>query len=323
MPEMTIDGKAVAGEGTFDVVGSGPRHGHRPGPAVRARPTRRGRAGRGAGSAGLAYRRGRAAQSHARLRRRDRGRGRSADHHAEPGDRQAAPGSGRRAGDLRHLAAVLRGPADPQGSAAGRRERADRARLAAARGRGRDHPVELPARPGHVEDRPGAARGQHRGAQAVPVHPAGYAAARRDRPVGAAARCTQRGHRRRPARRGLGGAPGAAEGELHRFSCPAASTSPSRPRPTSSVSPWSSAATTPRSCCPTPTWPAPCRCCWGRPSSTPARPARCPSASSPRATGTRRWCRRLRTRPQRSRSGRRRIRARSSARCPPGRSSSG
>ena len=53
-------------------------------------------------------------------------------------------------------------------------------RLRAARRRGPDHPVELPAADAGLEDRPGAGHGQHGGAQARRVHLADGAALRRD-----------------------------------------------------------------------------------------------------------------------------------------------
>ena len=54
----------------------------------------------------------------------------------------------------------------------------------ADRGGRRDHAVELPAPAGRLEDRPGAARGEHDGAEAVPLHAALVAEAR--------ARCSAR-----------------------------------------------------------------------------------------------------------------------------------
>ena len=73
-----------------------------------------------------------------------------------------------------------------------------RPRPAAAR-RGRPgHPVELPAADAGLEDRPGAGRGQHRGAQAGRDHAADRAALRRDLPAGRpAAGRGQHRHRRR------------------------------------------------------------------------------------------------------------------------------
>ena len=78
------------------------------------------------------------------------------------------------------LAAQLRLRADraaDAGAHAGQRDRPPRA------GRGvRGHrAVELPAAPGHVEDRPGAGRGQHPGRQARRAHPADAAGVRPDR----------------------------------------------------------------------------------------------------------------------------------------------
>ena len=66
-----------------------------------------------------------------------------------------------------------------------------------------DHPVEFPAADAGLEDRPGARRRQHRGAEAGRVHLADRAAVRRDRREGqAAAGRRQHRHRRGRHRRG-------------------------------------------------------------------------------------------------------------------------
>ena len=102
----------------------------------------------------------------------------------------------------------------------GRQARARRLRRrpAAAR-RGRPgHPVELPAADAGLEDRPGAGRRQHGGAQAGRDHPADRAALRRDLPAGRpAAGRGQHRHRRRRHRPGAGRAPGRGQGRLHRL----------------------------------------------------------------------------------------------------------
>ena len=83
---------------------------------------------------------------------------------------------------------------------------------------GPDRPLELPADDGGVEDRPGAGRRQHRGAQAVRAHAAVGAAAGRAHRRRPPARRTQRGHRSGGGgRRGVGGASGGGHGVAHRF----------------------------------------------------------------------------------------------------------
>ena len=62
-------------------------------------------------------------------------------------------------------------------------------------------PVELPAAAGGLEDRPGAARRQHGGGQAVALHPAGHAEAGRGAARRPAARRAERRQRRRRAGR--------------------------------------------------------------------------------------------------------------------------
>ena len=151
------------------------------------------------------------------------------------------------------LAGVLgrAGPA-PDG-APGRRARPRRTGAASARrGRG-DHALELPAAAGRVEAGTRPAGRQHRGAQAVAVHAAVHPGPGPRPGRGPAARCAQRGQRRRRA----GGLddlpPGRGEDQLHRVGARLARRSPRRPPPTSSGSPSNSAATTRRSCSTTPT----------------------------------------------------------------------
>ena len=115
-----------------------------------------------------------------------------------------------------HLVPVLRQPRDPAPGHPGRRRGPGGGGPAPDRRGGRHHPVELPADPGLLEDRPGPAGRQHAGAQAVPVHPAVHpqdhrAPARRGAPGRA-----QRGQRRRRARRLDDRPPGAPQGQLHR-----------------------------------------------------------------------------------------------------------
>ena len=79
------------------------------------------------------------------------------------------------------------------------------------------HPVELPAAHARVEDRPGAGRGQHRGAQAGGDHVADGAAVRGDRAAGRpAARRRQHHHRRGRPRVPAGRAPRRRQGRVHR-----------------------------------------------------------------------------------------------------------
>ena len=86
---------------------------------------------------------------------------------------------------------------------------------AAGRG-GADHPVELPAPDGGVEDRSGARLRQHRGAEARRDHPAhGPAAGRADRRGRVSAGRRQRRHGRRPHRRRPGRATRRGQGGLH------------------------------------------------------------------------------------------------------------
>ena len=101
----------------------------------------------------------------------------------EPRQRQADQGvARRRRAPGRRLVLLLR--------RLGRQARPRRPRrVARAAGRGRaGHPVELPAAHARVEDRAGAGRRQHRGAQARRDHVADRAAVRRDRAAGRPAR---------------------------------------------------------------------------------------------------------------------------------------
>ena len=134
------------------------------------RRARRSPAGRQLGGHGRARvplrHRPRLVQQHARLLR---GAG-------DPRQRQADPR------DPRHRHPAGRAPFLPPrrlGAADGRRAPRPRA----ARRRRPDHPVELPAADAGLEDRAGACRRQHGGAEARRVHPADRAAVRRDLPT--------------------------------------------------------------------------------------------------------------------------------------------
>ena len=76
----------------------------------------------------------------------------------------------------------------------------------------RHHPVEFPDTPGDVEDRAGAARGEHGRTQALAVHPIDEPRARRGATRRVARRCFQRRRRTRPARCRDGVASDATEG---------------------------------------------------------------------------------------------------------------
>ena len=134
---------------------------------------------------------------------------------AEQGKPLARRPRGLRRGDV---VPVLRRPRDPARGAAGRRRRASRCVRRPLGVVGRDHAVELPGRCSRSwKIAPGAARRQHGGAQAVAVHAALDAEARRDPERRAAARRAQRRQRRRRARRVDDGAPGAPQDLLHRL----------------------------------------------------------------------------------------------------------
>ena len=171
-----------------------------------------------------------AARGTGRGARRDRSPAHRADRRTRrpggAGERRAGP-AGRGLPDrLLHRPPALLRRAGPQlrlraaraaaaGTHAGQRHRPPR-----AGGRVRGHrALELPAAAGHVEDRPGAGRGQHDRGQARRAHPADAAGVRQDRAgVRAAARRPERGARRRPGRRRAAGqSPGRAEDRLHRF----------------------------------------------------------------------------------------------------------
>ena len=124
-----------------------------------------------------------------------------------------------RRGDRRGgLVRVHRGPADP---GRGRRRTTPENRIEVRRRPlgvvARDHALELPAAARRVEDRAGAARRQHGRAQAVAVHAAHHAEARRGAARRAAARRAERGLGRRRARRLDDRAPGAAQDLVHRL----------------------------------------------------------------------------------------------------------
>ena len=90
--------------------------------------------------------------------------------------------------------------------------------LRAGRAGRHDRALELPAGHQRLEDRAGAGRRLHRGAQDLRVHPADRARLRRHRPGGGAARRrAQPDHRRRRGRRRADPRPAAAQALLHRL----------------------------------------------------------------------------------------------------------
>ncbi len=148
-----------------------------------------GDAGRGAPEVPRPPERG-AAGPHPRDRPGDRRRGRHADHVVD--DDPGRPAR-RQHADLRHAARLVR---------VRRGDRQQPRRQGAGRCRRRDHAVELPAPPDHLQGRRRTRRRLHgraqaeRGGAAQRVHP------RRDRPRGRPARRrVQPGHRHRPGRR--------------------------------------------------------------------------------------------------------------------------
>ena len=135
-------------------------------------------------------------------------------------DRRAGQAAGRRRDrGLRvgHLGAVLRRPRDAAAGDPGRRERLRGARPPAARGRGCHHAVELSAHPRLLEDRPGAAGGQHARPQAVALHAAHHAPGGRAAARGVPPGRRQHRERGRRARRRHDVAPGAPQDQLHRL----------------------------------------------------------------------------------------------------------
>ncbi len=158
-----------------------------------------------------------------------------------------------------------------------------RRRPAPAR-RGRPgHPVELPAADAGVEDRAGAGRRQHGGAQAGRDDAADRAAVRGDLPAGRpAAGRGQHRHRRRRDRRGAGRAPRRGQGRVHRLDRGRPGDRPVGRRHAARRSPWSWAARPPTSSSTTPRSTRPSRA-----SSTASSSTRATCAA--RARGC--WCR--------------------------------
>ena len=154
-------------------------------------------------------------------RRRDRGARRRA-HRARVREHRQDPGAHRERGDPadgRPAAVLRRGGPGARGQ--GRRgvhegpHLVDPAR--ADRRRRPGHPVELPAAHGRVEDRPGAGRRQHRGAQAERHHPRDHPAPGRDRLRVPPGRRPQRHHRRPRHRPDARRAPHPRPGRHHRL----------------------------------------------------------------------------------------------------------
>ena len=128
-----------------------------------------------------------------RVARRRAHRARVREHRQDPGAHRERgdPADGRPAAVLRRRGAGARGQGRrgvPEGPHLVDPARADR--------RGRPgHPLELPAAHGRVEDRAGAGRRQHGGAQAERHHPRDHPAPGRDRLRVPPGRCPQRHHR--------------------------------------------------------------------------------------------------------------------------------
>ena len=137
--------------------------------------------------------------------------GRAGDAQLGQADRRV----GVRHGRHRHLLRVLRRARhqDPRRGAAGARRRGRVGHAGADRRRRPDHPLELPAADGGLEDRAGARRGLHRGAQARRADAAQHPQAGRGLRGGrAAAGRGEHRHRRRPGRGRAAGRPSARSG---------------------------------------------------------------------------------------------------------------
>ena len=145
----------------------------------------------------------------------------------------------------------------------------------AGRGGRRDHALELPAAADDLEAGPGPGRGLHGGDQAVRARARLHPGLRRaDRGRGLPARRGQRGHRPVP-RDSARPWPGTRGWTRWRSPGPPPPAGPwPTPRPrTSTRSPWSWAASRPRWCSPTPTWPRRPTASWPGCSRPPGRPA--------------------------------------------------
>ena len=179
-------------------------------------------------------------------RRRDPRARRRVRRHRVRRRRQAAPGVRRRgARDVRRQPALLRRRRAQHGGQGRERVRRglhldDPAR--AGRRRRPDHPVELPADDGDVEDRPGVRRRLHQRAEAGREHAALDLQAGRDRGRHPAAGRAQRDRRPRRSRRRGDGHPRGRHGLADRLARRPASGSPSTRRTRSSASTSSSAA---------------------------------------------------------------------------------
>ena len=154
---------------------------------------------------------GRAREVHLPHRPGAPGEGARARHRRVDGRRQAHQGVARRGRPARGGALLL-----SRGLGGQARLRLPRAHRAAARGRGADHPVELPAADGRVEARAGAGLRQHGGAQAR-GDDAAHGAAPRAHHRGGRASARRRQHRHGRWRHGgsARGSRGSRQGGLH------------------------------------------------------------------------------------------------------------
>ena len=202
---------------------------------------------------------------------------------ADAEQRQAAGrGRDRRRRRRRHLRLLrqprrrARRPPGRAGADARRRLRRQDPLRAGRPGR-HDRALELPAGHQRLEDRAGAGRRLHRGAQDLRVHPAGRARLRRHRPGGRAARRrAQPDHRRRRGRRRADPRPAAAQALLHRLEPGRVQGDGARPPRAACRSRWSSAENRRSSSSPTPISTTPSTASPAASSSTPARCARRP-----------------------------------------------
>ncbi len=182
-----------------------------------ARAARRGHGLGGQGLPRLAQRRGRPARGAGPDGQPVVRIGRRAGPRAHRRAGQVARGRQARGAGCRGVVQLLRRARRAPGDHPGRRRRLLRGDPPAAGCGCRHHPVELPADPGLVEDRPGPAGRQHHGAQAFALHPADHAQARGAAARRAAPRRAERGERRRRPGRLDDLAPRAPQDQLHRL----------------------------------------------------------------------------------------------------------